>query len=897
MNEKNWTRIWELFTHARDMEPGEQACLLAEVPPEIAAEVRRLIDEESAQPASPAPGARYGRYTLIDSLGRGGMGQVFSARDSELGRVVAIKFLNLRNGVLPEAMRQLVAEAQTASALNHPNLITVHEILRHDSGVAIVSELVKGQALRTFCGVARPVRQVAAWGAQMARGLAAAHAESIVHGDIKPENVMIRGDGYIKILDFGISRQNAAQAGADGLPAGTVGYMSPEQVRGEALTPASDLFSLGVALLELATGKHPFPGETPASTALAIGQRDAEVQIPPIAGGSAGGQEFTRLLRSMLAKDPALRPTAAAAAERLERIATQKRFGAAWRIGAAVAAAAGLALAVWFRAGPSSGVNLSTPVAVTSYEGIERQASLSPDGKRILFVWSGSDSDHDEVYMRTIAGDDLRRITNDPRPKFSPVWSPDGRSIAWQSRALDGSDTLIMIAPADVARADGPVRVAGRTADHEGFYGIEFWPDSGSLVTNDLARWGRSLVRLNLSDGSKTFVTTEPGVNDEWPLFSPDGKRLLFLRNRANLTRLCVQDLTAPTRETCYDAGGDAVSAAWLEDSRSVLYSDSRALWQMNLDGATPHPVRIAEGQFLNLRNSPDGRRFAFNRTLVDLNIWRLDTATGRESRFQASSAEDSEPQFSPDGSQVVFRSKRNGAVELYLCAADGTGTRRITSLQGDLGSATWSPDGKWIAFDAEHDARGKTRFTNIAVIPSAGGAVRRITPDDAEYTVPGWSADGRFLYCRRGNGRQVVRIPLSGGPPAAAFDHEMFDLRESPPGRFVFATPERGSGIRIRLEPGGDESIVPGTENALYRSWDFRGDILYFLGEGPAGKFTEVSPEGKAMRQLPGEPPRRVFHGPRNLTASPDGKTILYTSEDLAVGDVFVMEVRGERP
>jgi Tol biopolymer transport system component len=883
VNERNWAEIWALFTEARDADQGARARLLADVPPEIAAEVRRLIEEDGAQSAGPAPGGRYGRYTLIELLGHGGMGQVFSARDSELGRMVAIKFLNLRTGVLPEAVRRLVAEAQTAGALNHPNLITVHEILRHDSGVAVVSELVKGKALRAFCGAPRPVREVAAWGAQMARGLAAAHAESIVHGDIKPENVMIRADGYIKILDFGISRQNAAPEDIAGLTAGTVGYMSPEQIRGEPLTPASDLFSLGVALLELTTGRHPFCEETPASTALAIGAREVEVRVPPI----AGGQQFARLLRSMLEKDPSLRPTAAAAAAQLERIATRKRFGAGWLL--AAAAAAGIALVLWLRAGSSNGaVTLSAPAAVTSYEGIERQASLSPDGKRILFVWSGADSDHDEVYLRTLAGDDLRRITNDSRPKFSPVWSPDGRSIAWESRALDGSDTFIMVAP-----VGGAARMAGRTADHEGFYGIEFWPDSGSIVTNDVARWGRSLVRLNLSDGGKTFLTTEPGVNDQRPVLSPDRRRLLFLRSRANLTQVCVLDLTGHTHESCYDAGGGAVAAAWLADSRGVLYADSRALWQMSLDGSAPRPVRLAEGEFLNLRNAPDGRSFTFNRTLVDLNIWRLDTATGRETRFQASSAEDSEPRFSPDGGRVVFRSKRSGAFELYLCAPDGTGTRPITSLQGDLGSAVWSPDGKWIAFDSDHDGGGRTRFTNIAVIPAEGGPVRRVTPDDAEYTVPGWSADGRFLYCRRGNGRQVVKVSLAGGPPAAAFDHEMFDIRESPAGRFLFAMPERGSGIRQRFEPGGAESIVPGTENALYRSWDLRGGSLYFLGAGTSGKFTEVSLDGKGTRKLPGEPPRRVFHGPRNLSASPDGKTILFTSEDLAVGDIFLMEVR----
>lgn len=261
--------------------------------------------------------------------------------------------------------------------------------------------------------------------------------------------------------------------------------MSPEQIGGEVLTAASDIFSLGVALLELATGKHPFLEETPAFTALAIGQRELEIQLPPI----AGGKEFARLLRSMLEKDPDLRPTAAAVASRLERIATQKRFGAVrWIAGAAAVV---IAAAVWRGTRSSNDpVSLITPIAITSYDGIERQPSISPDGNRFLFVWSGADSDHDEVYMRTIAGDDLRRITNDSRPKYGPIWSPDGRSIAWQSRARDGSETLIMMAP-----VNGAARVVGSIADHEGFYGIEFWPDSRSIVTNDLAPWGRSLVR------------------------------------------------------------------------------------------------------------------------------------------------------------------------------------------------------------------------------------------------------------------------------------------------------------------------------------------------------------------------------------------------------------------
>jgi serine/threonine protein kinase len=885
VNETDWTQVWELFARARDLKPAARDALLAGAPPEIAAEVQGLISEEGTEPEGPAAGARYGRYTLIERLGRGGMGEVFSARDVELGRLVAIKFLNARSGAMPEAERQLLTEAQTTSALNHPNLIVIHEILRYDTGLAVVSELVKGQPLRAFCGSARPIQQVAAWGAQIANGLAAAHAESIVHRDIKPENVMIRSDGFLKVLDFGIAHHTAGPEAIATLPIGTVGYMSPEQIRGDALTPASDIFSLGVVLLELATGKHPFLEETPASTAIAIGQREVEIEVPSIAGGPA----FAKLLRQMLEKDPARRPTAAAVASRLERIAQTRRFAAPWWITAGLAVGAAL---LWFRATASNTpVELSAPVAITNYNGIEREPSISPDGTRLLFVWNGGDGDHDEVYMRSIGGSDLRRITNDPRPKYSPIWSPDGRSIAWMSRARDGGDTLIFVAP-----IGGTARLAGAVADHEGFYGMEFWPDSGSIILHDRTPSGRNLIRLNLADGHKSDFTHEPNVTERSPILSPDHNRILFLRAWNTTRKLCQIDLRQQQKETCFEPD-DVEIAAWLSDSHTVLYVSSQRLWQMDLDRPSLPPVAVWEGNFRDLRSSPDGTHFVFSRPIVDLNIWRLDTATGNETQFQASSGEDSEPQFSPDGTQVLFRSNRTGTYALYLCAPDGSGLRQITSLPGEVGSATWSPDGKWIAFDTSNDANGPTQFVNIAVIPSQGGAVRRVTPDDNDYSVPGWSADSRFLYCRRGNGLQMAKIPLEGGAPLVVAEHDMFDVRELPGGQLLFGHPESDRGVWIRQSTGGGESMIAGTMNTVYRSWDVRGENIYFLRQGQDGGFYSASVGAGSLRKLTGAPPRRVFHGPRNIGVSPDGKTILFTSEDLTVGDIFLMQAKPTHP
>ena len=903
MTQDQRKRVWAVYEEAGELPVGSREEFIRKALPEeeLRAKVRELLEtadtpldeEEVAVPEWERVGQWLGRFQLLAPVGRGGMGEVYEALDPDLGRRVAIKCISSRRLGAVNAIEALTREARAASALNHPGIVTIFEVIRSTDTVGIAMELVEGEPMRKLVGRTHELPQVALWGQRIAEALAATHARGIIHRDIKPENLIVRADGYVKVLDFGLAAEDSAWGNAR--PMGTLRYMSPEQGLGHSLTPATDIVSLGIVLYELATGTHPFALAGAGTSTLTLTRAVALGDLrPPSALRRGLPEKFDALLLEMLSTKPVARPTAAAVAARLESIAARRSArSATWWLAAAVMAALVTFLVVryWPVPAPAS-VRLSSPVAITSYDGIEREPAISPDGRKLLFVWSGDDSDHDEVYMQNLAGGDLRRLTNDSRPKYSPVWSPDGHTIAWQSRARDGSETWIMVAP-----VDGPARLAGSTADHEGFYGVQFWPDGASLIASDLVPWGRSLVRINLADGSKTFLTREPGFGEDSPVVSPDRKRLLFRRKRADSAWLCALELTAPQHETCYAAPGTIEGEAWLGDSRTALYAGSGALWQVNMDGSGAHPVRIAEGEFRNFRNAPDGQTFVFNRALVDVNIWRLDPATGKETRFQGSSAEDSEPQYSPDGRHVVFRSNRTGVYELYLCEPDGTRARQITSLGGDLGSAVWSPDGEWIAFDGTVDANHRTRFTNILVIPSRGGTVRRVTPDDAEYTVPGWSADGRFLYCLRGGAGQVVKTPVAGGKPVEVFAEEMFDLRESPAGRFLYARREQGDGIWERRAGGGPGALVPGTEHALYRTWDLRGGRLFFLEEGQSGHFAELNLANGRIRKFPGTPPRRVLHGPRNLTASPAGDSILYSSEDLALGDIYLMRVLAGRP
>jgi serine/threonine protein kinase len=267
-------------------------------------------------------GTRLGPYEILAPLGAGGMGEVYCARDPRLGRNVAIKVLPAAFSADPDRLRRFEQEARAAAALNHPNILTVHEVGAHDGQPYVVSELLEGQTLRDALGHgALPVKTAVEYAVQICRGLGAAHERGIVHRDLKPENVFVTTDGRIKILDFGLAK--LTEAAAPGAPApggatmatrtaetspgvvmGTIGYMSPEQLRGQAVDNRSDLFSFGAVLYEMLSGVRAFAGDTPADTISAIlGSDPPELTI----GRGTISSGLERIVRHCLEKLPGRR--------------------------------------------------------------------------------------------------------------------------------------------------------------------------------------------------------------------------------------------------------------------------------------------------------------------------------------------------------------------------------------------------------------------------------------------------------------------------------------------------------------------------------------------------------------------------------------------------------------
>ena len=857
-----------LFEAAGELPPADRVAWLESsgAPAHVLEEVFGLLDEEP-EPDQPKQGQIYGRYTLTAPLGRGAMGEVFSALDYELSRPVALKFL--RSGVLvEESVELLVREARAASALNHPNIITVYDVLRTDTVVAIVTELVDGQPLRTFCGTPQPLARIASWGAQAARGLAAAHARNIIHGDVKPENIMVREDGQVKLLDFGLARRIGPGEADAAITLGSPGYMSPEQMHGVSLTAATDVFSLGLVLRELAAGRH------------AVEDSAWRRQVP--------NRRLAALLEAMLRNEPQRRPGAADVADRLTALGLPGKRSALVFSVAGVAISALIAAGIWTGTRPPRAPDV-TPV--TNYAGVEAEPTLSPDGKQVAFTWSGLD-DRRNIYVRTIAGEDLRRLTDSPLEDWSPAWSPDGKWIAWIRRNPDGGDEEIVMSPA----VGGPERTVGHVVDHQGFRGLAWWPDSGSLIVRAAFREGRPLVRLFL-DGSKTPLTIAQENQDSRPVVSPDSRTLAFTRLQPGRLSICTMPLTGGA-PVCRRLDTSMSSIAWLGDSRNILVSGRDGITLFDEKG-TLKP--ILAGAVSDVVADPHTGSVLFAQTTQDLNIWRLDVASGRQFKFIASNREDSEPEYSPGGDRIVFRSDRSGSQQLYICDSNGGKLRQVANLRArDLGSARWSPDGKWIAFDGmigEGDPPRYNGNANVYIVSAAGGEPRRLTDDAEDSIVPGWSGDSHWVYFTRehGNRRETWKVSVDGGKPLVASSSESFDMSESDGGKWLYYTRprEKQSGIWRRPAAGGDGEEVPGTQGLVYRSWSLRGSHLFFQQAGPPAGFADLDLRTLLVRPA-GAGPKNLFNGPRNITVSPDGRTLLYTQLDLVTGDLYRFDVPG---
>jgi Tol biopolymer transport system component len=872
VTDEQWQEIWRIYRRASESPAAERAAFLESIKLDDASldKLSELLGELDApeQDAQEWPrlGQMLGRFELRAPLGCGGMGEVYLAFDPELHREAAIKCIVPRNAGAVDFLR----EARAASALNHPGIVTIYEVIRNEDTVAIVMELVRGTPFRELARKKQALSDVANWGRQIAEALAASHASGIVHRDIKPENLILRSDGYTKILDFGLAAESIAR------PMGTIRYMAPEQARAGEVTGAADVFSLGIVLFELAAGEHPFGSGKPDTTLTALESMEARsvrrlTELPAA---------FDDLLQEMTANDPGQRPSAAEMVARLGEIGNPKptrRRSVLWIAALLVLTA----LVVW-----RFGERREDPIHLearpfTTYEGSETQPAFSPDGMKIAFVWTGEHGDNRDIYIQGLTETSPHRLTQDPAEDLLPAFSPDGTKIAFLRQRSGSSEPYVM-----TVRTDGTdERVIGRIATTFGFYGLTWSPGGDSLIVRDAAPGGASLFRMNLKDGGKQRLTFAPdSFSDGQPAFSVDGKRLGFLRYSASSRQLRVQE----NGEERTIADSSITDFAWMPDGKHLLYAASTGLWRVNTTGDAE---KIAEGNFTGLAADRSGTRLAFLRSFADANIWRSDGT-----RFVASSGEDSAPDLSRDGKRVVIRSNRSGNFELYTYLADGSGETQITHFGAHIDNPRWSPDGAWIAFDGNRAPVDATvKHHNIYLIPSGGGEVRRITDDAVHYENPGWSHDGHWIYYQREAKREELwKMPFESGSPVLVDPVPVYDYVESADGEYLYYVRYDGTGgIHRRGLHTGVEEAFAGTEGVqLFRYWALTNAGIYFVIGPPDATLRFLDLKTRKIARV-ADLPTKLLKGPRGMTASADGSLILYTLEDVQASDIMLARIK----
>lgn len=835
--------------------------------------------------------SRFLPYQVRGALGSGGMGEVYRAWDPRLQREVALKVLRDRGAGDPERVRRFVAEARAASALNHPNILTVFDACVDADKPYIVAELIDGHSLRDeLRGGPLPAKRLLDIGTQIADGLAEAHAAGIVHRDLKPENVMITRAGRAKIVDFGLAatvapayRQRPEALSAETLTEpslliGTVPYMSPEQARGGPGDFRSDQFALGLILYEMATGQAPFRRETPAATLDAIIHDEPAplttrtARLPFILawiverclaknpvdryGVTADLHRDLRTLRDRLGE-----ATASRGGEGAARSAPLSWIAAVVLLAVAAAGGAVLAWRATSALPPIDLTDLRFRALATSapYEGLP---AFSPNGETVAYA-----EDVDgvlQIFTRRLSVDTAVQVTSSAFDCKYPFWSPDGKRIyyislaayrqgLWSIGAAGGSPEVVV---ENVTRA--AISPDGRTlaflrdeqrADTIGTAALWLSTPEGNAPWSDPAVQKAAQRYAPLGDAR--FI-------DAALAFSPDGTRLALCGvpgiREDRMWQFWVIPLHAgkPERrlQAWSDAGPRNIGFAWFPDGRHValgmssLSTPGSHLWIADLETDRAWPVtRGADSEYYP-SVAVSGDRIVFTRGEPDFDLVSIALAPHASPQpLLATPQSESEPAFRPDGSVFAYVTDRTGQDEIWRRSLDGSVDEPVVTQRdfGDdrsvmLSSPAFSPDGRQLAYQRN----GVTPRWPLRIWISmlGGGAAAPLLPANYEgiQSAPTWSQDGQFIafaqWREKGWELAKVRVGSGEGPEVLRNDGVANAAPHwSPPGTSEWITWETTEGL-VLVSPDGKREQRITSEQWLVHAWSADGASIIGIKE-----------------------------------------------------------------
>ena len=866
-------------------------------------------------------------YTIEEKLGQGGMGEVYLAQDTELERKVVLKFLSSHLTVDSELRDRFRNEARAAAALNHPNIVTVHQVGEHEGHIYIAMEHVEGRSLQDIIEEgALPVERAVEIAAQICDGLGAAHRAGIIHRDIKPANIIVEPSGRVRILDFGLARfTGATKLTKKSSTLGTISYMSPEQFQGGKVDERSDIWSVGVIIYEMLAGIQPFQGEYEQAIMYAVCHEEPEPLGSRVDGVPPGlealvdhalekmpenrFQHIEEMLESLRRiRDTEAGDTAEPVSDTAMKGLRSSLIGSRAVLFTVAALLLAAAYVIVFHTGVSSPEQAWQIRPLTSSVYYEGSPSWSPDGSMIAFMRSIGNTD---IFIMSVEGGRPIQQTNHPADDLKPRWSPDGTRIAFISDRGTGASVYTMPASGGMERklADtGLLYLERFTFVLESLGGQPWSPDGRYILFPRLQPSGETAIwRIDTETGEQQQITEPPaGSNDLAASWSFDGTSIVFQRNSGG--KGSIWSIPADGGESKPILNDEFIyrNPVFSVDDRRIIFVSNRAgyenLWDIELGTGAMRQLTTGNERAYEPVVSRDGR-LAYGDFSHQVDLYRLDIVQNVDERLTFHKADNFNAHLSPDGNKVVYQSNRTGDYEIWIRNLDTGEEINLTDRSSSEIMPAWSPDGDRVVFlSNRHGA-----FTLWSV--DADGSNLGVLSEEP-INLPAnifayslkirWSPDGKTIgFIGHGDGgRGLLAVDPDGGNRRMLLSgvHSFGWWRSS---RYVVYNSAEKRELRIAdLQTGRETVLYTGPLTEISVAPDGRS-LAYCHGVGHFNqevyRLTLEPPESPGdLPSAAGEPEKLTRSGEtwhvHQPTFAPDGSFIIY-SRDEDEGELYVIE------
>jgi Tol biopolymer transport system component/serine/threonine protein kinase len=951
MTSERWEQVSRIFHAALARDEQERPALLAEA---CAGDepLRREVESLLAQPASAAGilnapaivaaaqmvsdvgasvmiGRRLGVYQIQARLGSGGMGEVYRARDTKLGRDVAIKILPQPFASDRDRVTRFEREAKVLAALNHPHIAAIYGLEESDGVRALVLELMEGTTLSAHIERGpMPAKKALTIARHVADALEAAHEKGIVHRDLKPANIMITADGTVKVLDFGLAKTasgddassdltNASTVAGthEGTLLGTAAYMSPEQARGKAVDKRADIWAFGVILFEMFTGRRPFTGNTISDVLAAVLTREPELGMLPV----AIPERMRDLVRRCLHKDAKQRvrdigeariaidavldgdrqPSVDGAQPHTTRLWLR---ALPWAITAVV-----FIMAVWvmYRVDATSAGESGWQkyTQLTDRAGEESAPTIAPDGASIAYASRTSGSW--DIYVQRVGGHNPILVAGDSeRHESAPAFSPDSQRLAFHEEDADGGIFLV-----------GATGESSRRLTNTGFHPA--WsPDGRSIVygmeaiTNPFTRFRVSaLWVVDVESGRLRKIDDGDAVQPAW---SPSGERIAFWAATNGQRDLFTIAAAGGARVPVLQDVALDWSPSWAADGRSLYFASDRGgatnVWRIAVDDSTgrargvPEPVTGGVHAAADLPSlSKDGSKLVFRSRLTVVNPMTVAfdpvaERLGAPTPLLARTGVLSPWAVSPDGEWLALTNLGEQREDLFISRTNGNDLRRLTDDVAPDRMPVWSPDGAELAF---YSNRGGD-FQIWTIRRDGSGLTQRTHAKSGNMVFPLWSPNGKRMVGSDPRSPDAIGFlwNLSDGWPSSepltGLTRAEGRLRPrdwSPDGRRLAGVVQDAAGISAEgiiawYDLNAGTSTIVSHDRSSNVQWlpDSRRMVIV----NDKGEVVILDADTKRRKVLPTGWPFQIANG--SVTVAPDGRTLYFGAQKVE-SDIWMVE------